>query len=95
MFVPADHGRRLDDDEDGAPVRPEPRQPSPEDPVAIAKARPLRALLKDGELLPEDEVLGSQLSSAPNRCPEENEDQLYPTHAPLPRSQTSYLYVYA
>jgi hypothetical protein len=52
-------------------------------------------LLKDAGLLPEDGVLGSQLSSAPNRRPERNEDQLYPTRAPPPRSQTSYLYMYA
>ena len=61
--MPTDDRFRLDDDEDGAPIRPEAGQPSPEDPVALPEPRPFRALLQDRDLLPEGEVLGGQLGA--------------------------------
>ena len=56
-------GLRLDDDKDGASIRPETRQPSPEDPVAFPEPRPFRALLQIRSLLPQGEVLGGQLGA--------------------------------
>ncbi len=84
LSMPAKNGIGLHDDEDGAPIRPESGQPSPEDAVALPELRPFRALLQDGELLPEDEVLGGQLRLAAKKRSKKNEDYLYPAHAPLP-----------
>jgi len=82
--MPTDNCFRLNDDEDGAPIRPEAGKPGPEDPVARLEPRPSRALLQDGELLPEGEVLGGQIGLATKQCPEKKEGHLCQPHAPLP-----------
>ena len=61
--MPSNHGVRLDDDEDGTPIRPEAGQPSSEDAVALPESWPFRALLQDRKLLPEGEVLEGQLGT--------------------------------
>lgn len=84
LLVPPDDRFGLNDYEDGAPVRPEPRQPNPEDAVALPQSRPLGLVLQDGKLLPEREVLGSQPGLSSKQSPKENEDYVYRTHTPLP-----------
>ena len=53
--------------------------------------RELDALLEYRELLPQGEVLGSQSGSASKQRPEENEDHVYRTHAPLPNPLPLYI----
>jgi len=60
LLVPPDDRFRLDDDEDGTPVRPEAGQPSPEDSVTVSEPWTLGLMLQDRELLAESKVFGSQ-----------------------------------
>ena len=61
LVVPADPGVGLDDRQDKAPASPEPRQPYPEDAVALPQWWALGFELQDGKLLAEGEVLGGEL----------------------------------
>ena len=78
------HGVGLDDDQDGAPIRPETGQPDPEDPVALPEPRPFRALLQDRELLAKSKVLGSQRGLIAKKGSKKNEDHQNPAHTRLP-----------
>lgn len=73
LRVPTDYRFGLDDDDDGAQIRPEAGQPSPEDPLARSEPRPFRALLQDCELLLEREILGGQTGAVSHDV--SNQDQ--------------------
>ena len=77
--MPPDDRFRLDDDEDGAQIRPEVGQPSTKDSFTLPKLRPFRVLLQDRELLPEGEVFGGQLGVVSNYTSNQNKDN--PRHA--------------
>jgi len=62
--LPAQHGRRSDDDEGLPPGGPQPGQPDPQDAIAPSKSRPIRRSLVDGQLLPQGEVLEGELAVA-------------------------------
>ncbi len=67
LIVPSDHGLGLDDDEGGTPVRPEARQPDPEDSIAPPEPWTLSGSLEHGELVSEGEVHGGQQKPAQNQ----------------------------
>ena len=69
--MPSDHGVRLDDDEGGTPADPEPGQPDPEDAVAAAEPWTAGPSLKDGNLLPEGEVLRYEASPCGPKEPDQ------------------------
>ncbi len=71
----------LNDQESGAPARPDPRKPNPEDPIAMSKPRPFQALGQDRELLPKGEVLGSQLGAVSHG--DSNQGKKDVQHAPF------------
>src|SRR5207249_7066112 len=71
--LPAQHGRRSDDDEGLPPGGPQPGQPDPQDAIAPSKSRPIRRSLVDGQLLPQGEVLEGELAVAAAQEREEPE----------------------
>jgi hypothetical protein len=62
--LPAQHGRRSDDDEGLSPGGPHLGQPGPQEAIAPSKSRPIRRSLVDGQLLPQGEVLEGELPVA-------------------------------
>jgi len=61
--VPADYGVGLDEDERGAPGRPDPREPRPEQAVRGREARSPGRASEHSELLPQGEVLQGDVAS--------------------------------
>jgi hypothetical protein len=59
--LPAQDGRRSDDDEGLPPGGPHFGQPDPEEAIAPSKSQPIRRSLVDGQLLPQGEVLEGEL----------------------------------
>jgi hypothetical protein len=57
LAVPGDHRLRLNDDEGGAPIGPNPGQPCPEKAIGGGQFRPLHRALEDGELVTQGEDL--------------------------------------
>jgi hypothetical protein len=55
--VPANHRRGADEEDAGAPVLPNGRQPDPHEPIGGRQFRPLYGPLKNAELMPEGEDL--------------------------------------
>ena len=71
--LPAQHGRRSDDDEGLPPGGPHPGQPDPQEAIAPVKSRPVHRPLVDGELLEQGEVLERELAAATAQEREEPE----------------------
>ena len=74
-LVPSDGRFRLDDDEDGTPIRPEACKPGPEDAVALPEPRPFYGIRQNGKLLPQGKVLRGEFGLAANQGPYKSEDQ--------------------
>lgn len=77
--VPLDHGGRLHDDQGRPPVRPEARQPDPEDPVSRSELGALDGSLEYSQLMAQRQVLSGQSRPAEHEGPEESQD--HPNHA--------------
>ena len=71
--LPAQHGRRSDDDEGLPPGRPHLGQPDPKKAIAPLKSGPVRRPLVDGQLLSQGEVLEGKLPVATAQEREEPE----------------------
>jgi hypothetical protein len=71
--LPAQHGRRSDDDEGLPPGGPHPGQPDPQEAIALSKSRPIRRSLIDGQLLPQGEVFEGEVAVAAAQEREEPE----------------------
>ena len=71
--LPAQHGRRSEDDERLPPGGPHLGQPGPQEAIAPSKSRPIRGSLVDGQLLPQGEVLEGELTVAAAQEREESE----------------------
>ncbi len=82
--MPPDDGLRLDEDEAGTPVRPEPRQASPEESIATAEPGSIDTSLQNGELLPEGEIFESQLRTVREEGAEDQENDSEDGHRDLP-----------
>ncbi len=78
--MPAHNRLGLDDHKAGLPVRPEPRQPDPQDPVTPTQTRSLHRALEDAELVAKSQVLGGQGCAREEERAEEAEDQPYHVH---------------
>ena len=61
--MPANDGFRLDDDQGRSPIAPNFAEPSPEGLIGGRQFRPLHRTTKDGELVPEREVLQLKVGS--------------------------------
>ncbi len=72
--MPAEDGLRPDDDEGRAPPVPDPCQAHPECPLGMTQPGSYNLAAEDGELLPEGEILQSQLRTVPEEGAEEQED---------------------
>lgn len=59
--MPAHNGLSLNNVKGIPPPRPEPRQDYPEQPICVAQPWPRMVITENGELLPKDQVLESQL----------------------------------
>jgi len=57
LAVPGEDGRGLNDDETGAPARPDLREPNPEDSVSPRQAWSANGSLEDEELMTKREIL--------------------------------------
>jgi len=72
--VPRDDGFRLDDHQDGSPVRPHAREPHPEEPIGCGEWKALaRGTTQDPELLPQSEVRKPQRGRGLEQCGEGGE----------------------
>src|SRR5262249_42861983 len=90
--MPANHGLGANDMEHLAPPSPPAGEPHPEETIAAAELRPLRAAAKQDELLPEREVLEREVSARSERRTQraqqsENKGHCFPgSHAAGPSS---------
>jgi hypothetical protein len=71
---------RLDDDEDGSPIRPEAGKPSPEDPVPFPEPRPFLLFDQDYQLLPQSEILDRQLGAISHYVSNQNTKDMKHAH---------------
>ena len=74
--MPTHNGVGLNDNEDRTPMLKEPREPDPEDPVALLEPRTFRSPLKNCKLLSQGEILGGEFSLVAKKRSKENENQL-------------------
>src|ERR1035437_5730102 len=65
LAVPAKHRRGADEEDAGAPVLPDGRQPDPQKSISARQFRPLHGPLKNAELMPEGEDLKLKRRRAP------------------------------
>ena len=63
--MPAKHGRGADEEDAGAPVLPDGRQPDPQESISARQFRPLHGPLKNAELMEEGEDLKLKRRTAP------------------------------
>ena len=61
--MPFDDRLRFDHDQSGSPVRPEPGQPDPEDPVVVAQFWAFNRPLQNQHLLTQGHIFGDQVGS--------------------------------
>ena len=62
--MPTDDGLGSDNVNDRAPIRPEARQPDPEQTIGLPQARPFDASLVDGQLLAQRKILKDEAPAA-------------------------------
>jgi hypothetical protein len=80
LAVPADHGFRFHDHEAGAPVRPELRQPHPENPITLPKPWTFHRALQDAELVAKSQVFRDERSTGKQERAEQDDDNAHNAH---------------
>lgn len=79
--MPANDCFRITNHEAGSPIRPEPRQPDPENPVALPQSRAFHRTLEDDNLLSQRQVFGRNDRAGQKKRPDKNSHNAKETHA--------------
>ena len=80
LAMPADDGFGLHDHQRGAPVRPQPRKSHPKDAIARMQFRAFDRLFTDRQLLPQGQVLDSQVHLGNEHRPEKHQHRFQHAH---------------
>ncbi len=78
--MPAEDGLGLDDEQARPSASPQAGKPDPEDPVSPMEPRAFHRALEDRKLLPERQVLRSEVGAAQANLSEEDGDNLQCAH---------------
>ena len=81
--MPADDRARLDDQEAGTPISPEPGQPHPEEPITLLQPWALHGSLKNDQLLSKGQVLRCDGRTTQQRRSEQAHDDVDDAHSVL------------
>ena len=84
LAVPTDDGFWFDDDDGGAPVGPDSREPCPEEPIPTTQTRTFYGAFQDCELLAERQVFDSKPGSGDKCCSNNDEERVHHPHSVSP-----------